>query len=168
MPRVHVIRAVRMRAVLVTACCASTLIVVSPSAAVAVAPQCSAPNLELEFPRGEGAASHRFWDLALRNVGPATCELRGYPGIGLLDAGAALMNVPVDRAAGAVRTVVLRPWDRAFFTFGFVVSGPCAHGMFPFGLQVIPPNGTQWLRMYRRFDVCGGTHPSVTAVRSTL
>ena len=166
--RVHVIRAGRTRAVLVAAACTSALIAFGPSPAVATTPQCSTPNLTLELARGEGATSHRFWDLAVRNVGPATCQLRGYPGIGLLDSAAMLMNIPVDRAAGAMRTVLLHPWDRAFFTFSYVVSGPCAHGVFPFGIQVFPPNSTQSLRMFRRFDVCAGTHPTVTAVRSKL
>lgn len=89
-------------------------------------------------------------------------------GVGLLSSTATLLNVNVVRAASLVRTVTLRPWDRAFFTFSFVVSGPCAHGIFPFGIQVIPPNTSSGLRMYRRFDICGGTNPSLTAMRSTL
>ncbi len=37
--------------------------------------------------------------------------MRGYPGVGLLDASAVLMNVAVVRVAGTVRTVVLHPWE---------------------------------------------------------
>lgn len=168
MHRVHVGGRVRAGRVLIAMVGTLALIGFEAPAGLAAAPQCTTPNLSLEFARGQGATSHRFWDLALRNVGPATCELHGYPGVGLLDSGARLMSVPVDRKAGAVRTVVLHPWDRAFFTFSFTVSAPCAHGVFPFGIQVIPPNSTEWLRMYRRFDVCGGSRPSVTPVRAKL
>jgi Domain of unknown function (DUF4232) len=164
----HARRRARARRMLTAVVGTLALIGAGAASGAAIVPRCTAPNLSLEFARGQGATSHRFWDLALRNVGPATCELRGYPGIGLLDSGGRLMNVPVDRKATAANTVVMHPWDRAFFTFSFTVSAPCAHGLFPFGIQVIPPNTTQWLRMYKRFDVCGGSRPTVTPVRATL
>lgn len=143
--------------------------VTSPSASPAATSRCSTGNLSFEFVRSLGALSHRQWDLALRNVGSVTCQLKGYPGVGLLNSSARLINVHVVRRPGVVvRNVVLTPWKRAFFTFEFVVSAPCMHGIFPFGLQVFPPNSTQHLRMYRRFDVCRGISPQVSPVRASL
>jgi Domain of unknown function (DUF4232) len=154
--------------VAIAAACVSAIVFATPATSLGATPLCTASSLSLEFSRDEAATSHRFWDLALRNVGSFSCHLRGYPGVGLLDAHANVMNVSVSRVSSPLRTVVLKPWDRAFFTFSFVVSGPCAHGIFPFGIQVIPPSGTVGLRRFRRFDVCGGSHPGVTAVRATL
>src|ERR1035437_7406205 len=48
-------------------------------------PRCSPSHLRLSLVRELGAAGERSWDLRLRNVGSATCYLRGYPGVGLLD-----------------------------------------------------------------------------------
>jgi Domain of unknown function (DUF4232) len=162
-------RVSRRCAVLVAVSCALTFAAVSPSASLAATPRCSTGNLTLEFVRSSAALSHRFWDLALRNVGPVTCQLRGYPGIGLLNSSARLMNVHVARRSGfPVRTVVLGPWRASYFTFGYAVSAPCTRGIFPWGIQVFPPNNAQYLRMYRRFDVCAGSTPVVYPVRSSL
>ena len=157
MPRVHVRDRFRLGATLAAAGCMVAIAIASPEESFGATPMCTTSSLALEFVNGQGATSHRIWNLALRNLGAVTCHLRGYPGVGLLSSSARLMNVPVDRVSSAVRTIVLHPWDRAFFTFAYVVSGPCAHGIFPFGIQVIPPNSTQGLRMYRRFDVCAGS-----------
>ena len=137
-------------------------------------PRCSTSNLSLEFVRATGATSHRYWDLALRNGGSATCHLRGYPGVGLLDRRARLIHVRVDRVTGfPVRNVVLHPWQRAFFTFTYVVSGPCLpHYFSAYGLEVFPPDNRRRMLLYHgRFDVCApsvGGHPGVYPVRPKL
>ncbi len=160
----------RLSVALIAVSCMLTLVIGRPSASFgATVPRCSSSNLTFEFVRELGATSHRFWDLALRNVGPANCRLKGYPKVGLLDGNANLMSVSVVRRTGVtVPNVTLHPWHRAFFTFSFVVSGPCPSGIFPFGLQVFPPNSAQRLRMYRKFDVCAGSQPQVTPVRPGL
>jgi hypothetical protein len=146
----------------------------APASSVGATPRCSTSNLYLSFVRSQGATGHRFWDLGLRNVGPTTCHLRGFPGVAMLNSGAGLINIPVKRATGhPVRTVVLSPFRRAFFTFSFVSSGPCIPNFFSgFGLQVFPPNNTHRLRLFTgRFDVCNpsiGGNPQVLPVRRTL
>jgi hypothetical protein len=143
----------------------------SRGARAAATPRCSTANLRLDFVSGQGFTSHRAWDLGLRNVGPTTCHLRGFPGVGLLDVHANLIGVSVDKATShPVGTVVLHPWKRAVFTFVYVVSGPCIpHFFSAYGLQVFPPNSAQRLVWYAgRFDVCNpsvGGNPSVGPVR---
>lgn len=133
-------------------------------------PRCATGNLRLDLVSRSAATSHEFWDMGLRNVGPNTCRLRGYPGVGLLDANANRINVTVARASGrTVKTVVLHPWQRTTFTFEYVTSGPCIpHDFSAYGLRVTPPNDIRGLVWYAgKFGVCDaslGGNPQVTPV----
>ncbi len=134
-------------------------------------PVCSTSRLRLETAGGQGFTSHRELDFALRNVGPATCHLKGFPGIGLLDAHANLLSTSVTRNGGSQPAVVLHTWHRAFFRFVYTVAAPCLPHFYSFyGLQVIAPAATQGLRWYAggRVEVCGSSHPTVSAVVSHL
>ena len=131
-------------------------------------PVCSTSNLRLDLVRTLGAAGARDWDLALRNVGSQTCHLKGYPRLALLDGSARMLHVTVGRGRGKAREVVLGPWQRSFFTFHFESNGPCTAGIFPTGLQVLPPNNAHALRIYRPFGECAGDRPAVTSVRAKL
>ncbi|MBV9837570.1 MAG: DUF4232 domain-containing protein [Solirubrobacterales bacterium] len=155
--------------------CVLALAIARPSVSLGSStPACSTSNLRLDLVQESAATSHRFWDLSLRNVGSLTCHMKGYPGVGMLDASARLINVPVDRTSGVqVRKVVLGPWQRAYFTFGYVVSGPCLpHFFSAYGLQVFAPNTSQRMVYYHgRFDVCSASaagHPQVWPVRPLL
>jgi len=131
-------------------------------------PRCGAATLRLDGVRTLGAAGARDWDLSLRNVGPQACHLFGYPGVGLLDSHARLMNIAVGRHPASKSMVVLGPWQRAFFTLHYESNGPCSAGVFPTGVQVIPPGATAGLRLFRPFGMCAGDHPAVTPVRAVL
>jgi Protein of unknown function (DUF4232) len=148
--------------------CALGAAVWAPSAVGSTMPSCSTANLRLDLVRTLGAAGARDWDFALRNVGSNTCQLKGYPRVALLDRSARLMDVTVGRGRGTVRAVVLRAWQRSFFTFHFESNGPCPSGIFPTGLQVAPPGITRRLRIYRPFGECAGDRPAVTPVRAKL
>ena len=143
------------------------------SAASAVVARCLTGHLRLSFVRGQGATSHRFWDLALRNVGPGTCRLQGYPGVGLLDKSGHLTAVNVEREGGPTPSVIVAVGQRAYFSFSYVVSDPCLpHFFTAYGLQVIPPNRTQRLVYHSgRIDICSvsvGGHPDVYPIRPGL
>jgi hypothetical protein len=146
----------------------AALALASPALASSATPRCSTSSLRLDFVRGQGFTSHRAWDFALRNTGPTTCHLRGYPGVALLDSHARVEGPSVVRRSASVQTVVLSPWKRAFFTFVFTVAAPCPSGVHASGLQVFPPNARRALRWHQRFDVCAGSHPNVTPVRPKL
>jgi hypothetical protein len=149
-------------------------ILASPSSGLGAAtPRCATANLRLDFVNGQAALSHRIWTLSLRNVGATRCHLKGFPGVGLLDSGANPINDPAFRATNFKRkTVVLGPWQRAYFSFIYAVSGPCLpHFFYAYGIEVFPPNSTQRLVYYRgRFDVCSASlsHPGVYPIRATL
>ena len=149
-------------------------VLVAPSSGLSPStPRCSTSNLRLDFVNEQGALGHRFWNLMLRNVGGTTCHLQGFPGVGLLDVNAHLINDSVFReTAFKQRNVVLKPWQPAYFSFVYAASGPCLpHFFFAYGIQVFPPNSTQRLVYYRgRFDVCAPplSHPGVYPVRPKL
>jgi hypothetical protein len=72
-----------------------------------------------------------------------------------------------------MRNVVLRPWQRAFFTFTYVASGPCRPHFFnAYGLKIVPPGTKRRLVLFRgRFDLCApsvGGKPGVYPVRRRL
>jgi hypothetical protein len=162
------------RLTLAVVLCAVIAVIAAPEASSASgAPRCSTSNLTLSFVRESGATSHLSLDFALRNVGPATCQLRGYPGGGLLNNRARLINVTVKRKPASVQTVTLHTWQRAFFTFLYTSSGPCVPRSFSaYGLQFFPPNETQRLVYYRgRFGLCDpavGGSPEIYPVRAGL
>ena len=133
-----------------------------------VTPSCSVSNLRLDLVRTLGAAGARDWDFALRNVGSQTCQLKGYPKVALLDSRARGINMRVGRGRGTVREVVLRAWQRSFFTFHFESNAPCSSGIFPTGLQVVPPGNVRGLRIFRPFGECSRDRPAATPIRATL
>ena len=90
------------------------------------APRCSTHQLRISVLDVQGATSHSYWDIALRNAGPGSCRLRGYPGVGLLDAHGRPIADEVRREPGfPTPSVTVAPGRRAYFTFGDVVAGPC-------------------------------------------
>lgn len=132
---------------------------------------CATANLRLDFvPPVQAATGHRFWNLTLRNVGSTTCHLKGFPGVGLLDADANLINDNVVRQTGFARPdIVLHPWQRAWFSFEYSIGAFCpGHSLSAYGIEVFPPNSTSRLVYYSgKIDVCGPptSHPSVYPLR---
>jgi hypothetical protein len=145
----------------------------SQSSATTSVPRCLTGHLRLSFARGEAATSHRFWDFSLRNVGPGKCRLQGYPGVGLLNKAGKLIAVNVEREGGPTPSVIVSVGQRAYFSFSYVVSGPCIpHFFTAYGLQIIPPNRTHRLIYHSgRIDICSpsvGGHPDVYPIRAGL
>jgi hypothetical protein len=135
--------------------------------------RCRADHLHLSILDSEGAAGGRYWDLALRNVGHATCELHGYPGVGLLAKNGRLIATKVARVSGQPTPVVrLAPGRSGYFTFHFESSGPCIpHDFTVHGIEVYPPNDTGRLILKPgAFGVCDasvGGAPTVYPMRAT-
>jgi hypothetical protein len=126
------------------------------SGAAPATPRCSTFNLRLDKIGENDFTSHRGWNFALRNIGPTTCHLKGYPNVRLLDAHARVMPTRMHHFAGPPHNVVLAPWRRAFFSVTFAVSGPCPAAVFAYGMRVVPPHDAPRLVHYAgRFDLCG-------------
>ena len=115
----------------------------------------------------------RDWDLSLRDVGHLACQMRGFPGVGLLTRQGKLIAVNVGRnRAFRAMLVTLAPGKSAYFTFEFESAGPCIPRDYSFyGLEIYPPNDRGRLVLHiGQTGVCdvaiSGT-PSVTPVRAS-
>jgi Domain of unknown function (DUF4232) len=151
------------RVVVVIAVLVSTVGFAVPASGVAAStPACSTSSLRLDKIGENDFTSHRGWDFAVRNVGPRTCHLKGYPVVRLLDANANAMPTTIGHFGGPAHTVVLAPWHRAFFSITFAVSGPCQSAVFAYGMRIVPPGASSGLVWYAgRFDLCGPAPASV-------
>jgi hypothetical protein len=119
-------------------------------------PRCSVSNLRLDKIGENDFTSHRGWAFALRNVGSRTCHLKGFPAVRLLDANARAMPTRMGHFGGPPHNVVLAPFQRAFFSVTFAVSGPCSAAVFADGMAIVPPNTSRRLVWFAgRFDLCG-------------
>jgi hypothetical protein len=104
--------------------------------------------------------------LAIRNIGRKTCRMSGYPRVTVLGVNAQAIPTTVDHHGGSTRSVVIGPWQRAFFDMVYTVNGPCQKAVFADGLQVNPVAGSGRLVWYMgRTGMCG---PAPAVVSITL
>jgi hypothetical protein len=118
----------------------------------------------------QSATGHRDVDYAFKNVGAGNCSLRGYPralllrksGRRLRGSRARVTHDPIS----PVRTVVIKPGKRAFFTFTWVDGGFCPGNDFTFyAVRVFPPHDLRgFVRHFGKTPACGSS-AMVSAVR---
>jgi hypothetical protein len=150
----------------------------SPSAAPASSrplPRCAVGHLAVRVASTSAAAGHRYWNIELRNRGRTSCVLQGFPAIGLLDRTQGLFAVTVANQPGwPAPRITVAPGRRAYFTFGYTVSGPCGtHSFTAFALAVYPPSDSRYLTVsiHGGVAVCGthvGGDPVVYPLRRGL
>ncbi len=165
---------VRVAAAALMATLLVTLALLAPvRAPAAPTPRCTTRRLHVSVLEIQGATSHSYWEMALRNSGAGTCRLQGYPGVGLLDAHGAVIADGVARQPGQpTPNVTIARGGRAYFTFSYVVAGPCIpHDFKAYGLEVYPPDQLTPLRVatHGTLDVCDrsvGGPPLVSAIRA--
>ena len=104
----------------------------SPAPSVgATAPRCKAKNLILQHIDARTAGSFKDpTDLALRNTGPATCALTGFPRVRLLDGHGRAMPIGIRRIHSwqgvrlPVRMVLPKTWQPAYLSVFYTGGGP--------------------------------------------
>jgi Protein of unknown function (DUF4232) len=91
--------------------------------APAASSPCSTTNLlvSLGKPAGTGTALQYRVSVTLRNNGPSTCNLDGYPGIDLVGDGGD-MKMPVPRESETYSPVTLKPGQDASFTLTYALE----------------------------------------------
>lgn len=105
-------------------------------------------HLSLSLARGGAAAGTAYSWYALRNAGPTTCSMIGYPGVAVLDAHDEIVQHPAKPGAAlpiAVRLVTLRPGQSAQFLVNSTDVTPspgCPRAYRGVTLRVFPPNQT--------------------------
>ena len=121
--------------------CVCAVVLAAPAAgAVTTAPRCSSSQLRLRFVGFQGATSHRYWQLAWRNVG-RTCSLRGFSRVQLLAQDGHVITPAFRHETGfPIRTVVVGHDKRAFVAYTYVDGGFCDSGQFHAPkARLIPP-----------------------------
>jgi hypothetical protein len=135
--------------------------------------RCSGARLRLKFIDMQAATGHRYIDYALKNVGARDCSLRGYLGAVLLTKSGGLLRGSRARVTrdpvSPLRTVVIEPGKRAFFTFTWVDGGFCPGNAFTFyAVRVLPPQDVRgFVGRLGRTPACGRS-ARVSAVRPKL
>lgn len=147
--------------------------VASAATSTPTAAKCSRAHLRMNFVRRQGATSHVFIDYAFLNAGGSACTLRGYPAVVLVNKSGNGMHrkraIVSDNPVSPVRTVVIKPGKRAFFTFSWAVGGACPGHSFTFyALRVTPPGDHRnFQRQLSKSPACNRS-ARVSAVRPKL
>jgi len=131
-------------------------------------------SLALSYVRALNSAGHGQWDLALRNTSRSACSLRGFAAVHLQGPHGKVLRVRVTHSSRTpVRTVVLAPGKRAFFTVEFPAAGPCGRRVFTaYGVLVRVGSYNAGLELpvggVRMCAPSLGGPPMVTAYRARL
>ena len=111
---------------------------------------CAASSLSAELGQSNAGAGQLYQPLVLRNTGKAACELRGFPGVSVLDSAGTR-----DGAEGAA--VTLQPGGAASATLHTAngpIGGPCEAASA--SMKVFPPGSTEAITFAASYTVCGG------------
>ena len=116
--------------------------------AQAATPQCTNANLRATFHHTDSGAGHRFGRLVLTNVANHACHTGGYGGLSYVGHGnGTRIGAAADRAAGTVRTIVLKPGQRVISEVSETVAGnfstTTCHPTAVDGFRVYVPNATR-------------------------
>lgn len=138
----------------------------APTVAHASVPECTSADLTAHFHPTDAAMSHRFGTLVLTNVSRHACRTGGYGGLSYVghgngtQIGAAAQR---DRSGAAVRTLVLKPGQRARSAVSEAVAQVyprrTCRPVHVDGFRVYPPNETHSL--YVKHPTTGCANPKV-------
>lgn len=118
---------------------------------------CTSSQLQAELGPSNAGAGQVYAPLILRNTGSATCELRGFPGVSLLDGSGNQIGEPATREGGEGPTVSLAPGAAASATLHTTNAG-IGPSCDPTStrIKVFPPDQTAELTFEAQYTACGG------------
>lgn len=113
----------------------------------APANQCADASLSVSISGGDGGAGSIGYDVVFTNTGTAACELRGAPGVSVVDAAGTQLGEPAEQLGdGAPETLTLEPGGSVTAPLtatnidpdgGPLDNCPVVHGI---GYRVYPPH----------------------------
>ena len=105
----------------------------------------------------QGGAGQRYTVLVLTNTGSSSCELRGFPGVSLLDGTGKQLGQPAAREGTEGSLVTLAPGGAASTTLQTSAEGMgAACEPTSTQLRVFPPDNTVALTFSAAYVACGG------------
>jgi hypothetical protein len=118
---------------------------------------CSTDQLKASLGETQSGAGQRYTVLILTNTGTKTCELRGFPGVSLLDAAGKQLGEPASREGSEGPTVSIAPGASASTTLHTSAQGlGAACEPTSTQLRVYPPDNTAALNFPAAYSACGG------------
>lgn len=118
---------------------------------------CSTEQLKGSLGETQSGAGQRYTVLILSNTGTKTCELRGFPGVSILDASGKQLGAPASREGTEGPTVSLAPGASASATLHTSAQGiGAACEPISTQLRVYPPDNTAALTFAAAYSACGG------------
>ena len=116
---------------------------------------CATTQLKATLGQPDAGAGQVRTPLVLTNTGSAACDLRGFPGVSLLDASGKQMGQPAGREGSEGTTVVLKPGGSATATLhtNSGIAGNCTGPSV--ALRIYPPDNTQAIELPTQYTACG-------------
>ena len=118
---------------------------------------CSTAQLKGTLSDSQAGAGQRYTVLVLTNTGTRACDLRGFPGVSLLDATGKQIGDPASREGSEGPTVSLAPGGSASAILRTSAAGmgaPCEPTSAQ--IRVYPPDNTASLAVTAAYSACGG------------
>ena len=127
-------------------------------AAAAAAPECGTATLRASIGGSDAGAGNIYTTLVLRNIGHATCLVRGYPGVSLLDRQGHQIGRAAARTVAPARTIVLRPGGAASTVIHTLNPGVGTNACLgpSVALRVYPPDQRKALLVPALLSECLG------------
>ena len=128
----------------------------SPSSTVS-STHCTTDQLKGSLGDTQSGAGQRYTALVLTNTGTKACDLRGFPGVSLVDANGKQIGQPASREGTEGATVMIQPGGTASATLHTSAAGMGAQ-CDPTSVQirVYPPDNTASLTITAAYSACGG------------
>ncbi|GAA1106473.1 DUF4232 domain-containing protein [Streptomyces javensis] len=132
--------------------------------------RCHTSGLKAAFATGDDAAPDPYasgsttTSVVLTNTGGRTCEIGGFPGVGLRPGNGGQVWSPA-RSAAKYGSITLGPGDSTDFTINLAMANENEEGTWmPASVTVTPPNETRSLTLKWPWgplvDQSGATHPA--------
>jgi hypothetical protein len=120
-------------------------------------PTCTSSQLEAELGPSNAGAGQVYAPLILRNVGSSACQVKGFPGVSLLDSSGVQIGQPATREGAEGTEVLLQPGGAASATLHTTNQGIGPSCDPPSTqIKVFPPDQTEALTATATFTACGG------------
>ena len=135
----------------------STTAPARPAPPKAGTPACNTSQLTGELGPSNAGAGQVYNPLVVKNTSTTTCEVRGFPGVSLLDGSGNQIGEPATREGNEGAAVILKPGESASATLHTTNEGMGATCTAPAAqIKVFPPNQTQALTFSAAYTACGG------------
>jgi hypothetical protein len=129
---------------------------------------CATNELSASLGNPNAGAGQVYTPLVLTNTGNRTCELRGFPGVSVLDASGNQIGQPASREGSEGATVSIAPGKTASATLHTTNQGvggsSCSAQSSK--MKVFPPDDTVALTFAAGYTVCGGFQVSTLVAGS--